>query len=55
MRSLDWRVPTDWVAKEVWMKSKLDYDPETFLIADDHLILHVKTEKDYSLVLKGGP
>lgn len=45
----------DWVAKEVQMKCKLDYDPETFLIADDHLILRFKTKKDCSLVLKGGP
>lgn len=55
VRSLGRRVPADWVAKEVRVKGKLDYDPETFPIAEDHLILRFKVEMDYSMALKGGP
>lgn len=36
------------------MKEKLDYEPESFPIADDHLILRFKTDKDCSLVLERG-
>lgn len=55
IRSLGRRVPADWVAKEVRLKAKLDYEPETFPIADDHIILCFKNVKDCSLVLKGDP
>lgn len=37
------------------MKTKLDYDPKVFPIAEDHLILRFRSEKDYSMVMKGGP
>lgn len=37
------------------MKSKLDYDPEVFSIAEDHLNLWFSSEKDCSMVLNGGP
>lgn len=55
MRSLGRRVLADWVVKEVRVKGKLDYDPKTFLIADDHLILRFKAEIDCSIAFKEGP
>lgn len=39
VRSLGRRVPADWVAKEVRVKSKFDNGPEIFLVAEDHIIL----------------
>lgn len=42
VRSVGWRVPAEWVAKEVRVKSKLDHDPEVFLIVDDHVILWLR-------------
>lgn len=35
-RSLGWKVSIEWVAKEVKAKGKLDYNPETFSLAEDH-------------------
>lgn len=55
VRSLGRWVPADWVAKEVRVKSKFDYDPEIFSVTEDHLILHFRMEKDYATILKGGP
>lgn len=55
MRSLGWKVPIDWVAKEVRMKTKLDYDPKVFFIHEDHLILCFLSEIDYIAMLKGSP
>lgn len=43
----------EWVAKKVRVKTKLDYDPEIFLIVDDHVILHLRSKKDCSLVKCG--
>lgn len=55
VRSLERRVPVDQVAKEVRTNGKLDYKPEMFSIAEDHLILRFKIEKDCSLMLTGEP
>lgn len=55
MRSLGRRVSADRIAKEVWLKAKLDYEPETFQIADNHFILRFETDQDCSLVFKGSP
>lgn len=54
MRSLGRRVSTKWVSKEVRVKAKLDYDPEVFLIAEEHLILRFRSEKECSMVKNGG-
>lgn len=35
IRSLGWKVSIEWVA-EVRAKGKLDYDPKTFFLAEDH-------------------
>lgn len=48
-------MPIDWVAKEVKMKSKFDYDLENFSLAEDHLFLWFRSEGDYDVVLKDGP
>lgn len=55
VKSLDRRVPAEWVAKEVRVKTKVDYDPEVFSIADDHVILHFRSENDRYLMKCGGP
>lgn len=39
MRNLGQKVLVEWVVKEVRTKSKLDYDPETFSLTEDHQIL----------------
>lgn len=49
--SLGLQIPADWVAKEVQLKGKLDYEPETFSIIEDHLILRFKIDKDSKEVL----
>lgn len=55
MRILDQRVPMEWVFNEVRVKSKLDYNPEMFSIAEDHLILRLLLEKECSSVKNGEP
>lgn len=54
-RSLERRVPTEWVSKEVRVRAKLEYDSEVFLIAEDHLILQFKLKRECSFVKTGGP
>lgn len=53
--SLGQKVPVDWVAKEVWLRTKLDYDLKVFTIDENYLILHFWLKRDYAAVLKGGP
>lgn len=55
MRSLGRQVPTEWVARDVKMKLKLDEEPEVFSIAEDHIILQFKNDGDYVLARMGGP
>lgn len=37
------------------MKGKLDYNPETYPIAEEYLILRFKAERNYAMALKGSP
>lgn len=53
MKSLGWRVSTEWVAREVKMRIKLEDEPEVFSFAEDHLILWFKTGKECAMVRKG--
>lgn len=53
--SLSWKVPVEWVAKEMKAKEKLDYNPvETFVLVEDHQILRFHLEGDYAAAFKGG-
>lgn len=49
------KILVEWVAKEVKTKRKLDYDYETFYLADDHQILRFRSEGDCAAILRGGP
>ncbi|EHA8589000.1 hypothetical protein COCNU_scaffold007514G000090 [Cocos nucifera] len=40
--SLARRVPLEWVAKEIKDKGKLDYDLESFFLAEDHHLLRFR-------------
>lgn len=55
VKSLCHRVSSEWVAREVKLKMKLTDEPDVFPIAEDHLILQFKDERDCALVRKGGP
>lgn len=54
-RSLGRKVSVESVAKEVKAKGELDYDPETFSLAEDHQVLRFRSEGDCAAVLRGGP
>lgn len=54
-RSLGRRILAAWVVKEVRQRLSLDYDPEVFLIRDDHIVLQLSSEGDCVKVLEGGP
>lgn len=43
------------MVKEIRMKLKLDYEPEVFIIAEEHFILRFQSVVDCGVVLKGGP
>lgn len=45
----------DWISKEVKTKVKLDYDSEVFSLAEDHLIMWLKSERECSLVKSNRP
>lgn len=55
VRSLGQRVPAGWDPKEINVCMKLDYEPKTFPLAGDHLILCFRAEKDCALVRNAGP
>lgn len=55
VRSLGRRVPAEWISKEVRIKLNLDYDPEMFPLAEDHLVVQLWLKRDCSLVKSGGP
>lgn len=55
VKSLGYRVLLDWMDREVKLKMKMTGKLEVFPIADDHLILCFKDERDCALVRKGGP
>lgn len=55
VRSLGYRVLAVWVSKEVRVRSKLDYDSEVFPIVEDHIVLRLRSEMDYTKVKNGGP
>lgn len=44
VKSLGHRVLADWVFREVRSKAKLDYDPEVYPLAEDHLIVQLWLE-----------
>lgn len=54
VRSLGRRVPADWISKEIKSKAKLNYEPEVFPIAEDHLVVWLKSEQECSLVRSRG-
>lgn len=54
-RSLGRRILAAWVSKEVRLRPKLEYDPEVFSIAEDHLVLQLSSEGDCARVKGGGP
>ncbi|KAG1348214.1 hypothetical protein COCNU_06G020430 [Cocos nucifera] len=47
VRSLGHRVLLDWVAKEIKEKCKLEYNPESFAVAEDHYLLPLWEMADY--------
>ncbi|KAG1359205.1 hypothetical protein COCNU_08G006510 [Cocos nucifera] len=55
IRSIGRQVPLDWVAKEVKDKCKLEYEPETFAMAEDHYLLRFREAVDCKAALRGGP
>lgn len=55
VKSLGWQVPVEWISKEVWSKLNLDYDPEMFLLAENHIVVCLQSKKDWSLVKSDGP
>lgn len=54
VRSLGRRVLAEWISKEVRVKAKLEYYSEVFSIAEDHLILRFRSERECSFVKTGG-
>lgn len=55
LRSLGYRVPAEWVAREFKLKLKLDDEPEVFFLAEDYMILHFKNEGDCAPARAGDP
>lgn len=54
VRSLGWRVPMDWISKEVRLKANLVYEPEIFALPEDHFVLWLRSKADCSLMKLGG-
>lgn len=51
-RSLGWCVPTNWIARDFIIRSKIPNEVES--LANDHLLVHFKFE-ERDAVLYGGP
>ncbi|XP_008777351.1 uncharacterized protein LOC103697297 [Phoenix dactylifera] len=55
MRSLGRCVPEEWVARELRVKGKLNYDSKALPTAEEHLLLRFKTKGDREATMANDP